>query len=538
MRIPRPFFVLSLFLALLRSSAATGLPDPLPTPTNAAEGRTSTLTAGCVVSSSAGLTRDAAREAAWLTALYRLAVQVRPPAPDAWFRIDPAHPEHDLLGWLVSSRPTEETSAGGVLRMTLESPPLETLGSPPPMPAPAWEADVDGDGRSEQIRLAADSRIHIHRGERVVTVSTGLGELAARALPGPRGLCEMVRLSRPIAILGAAPAGPGQVRLRVRFRRSEALGLRWAESADEDREVLLGLIPPGKAPTIEISEPDPGTPLTQSRTPLRGRVRAPEGLSEVRLSLNGRELWRSPQGLNGQALGLDLVLDLRPGENHAILKATDRSGSEVERRLDLRSLVPGPEGQGAALVVGPPPPGAGAEEAGRALHQAGLEVRQMAPSQVTPGVLDALARAGRSGAPVVLYLTGHFDPLAAPGAEVNFGGAPGLDLAEVLQRLNGCRVLMVLDLESDDCDRRTSWLAGSRLLDRLAAPGRLLLLSGRAAQDRPGLMPRALSEAWQAGGDPLAATLRAYPTALEACATGGEALKNPQALPFSFLRQD
>jgi len=529
MRIPRLWFVLPLFLALLRPSTATGLPDPLPTPANTTEGQASTLTAGCVVSPSAGLDPEDVREAAWLTALYRLAAQIQPQDPGAQLRVDAAHPQYDLLGWLLSSQIVGEPSSRGVVRVTLQSPPLEALDSRPPLPGRALQADVDGDGRDERIRLAPDSRVYVHRGEELLTVSPGLGHLAARALPGPQGMCELVRLSRPTEVLAAEPAGPGQARLLLRFRHSEVLGLRLAGRTEEDREVLLRLVPPGQAPTIQISEPDLRRPLTQSRVALRGSVRAPAGLREVQLSLNGRPWWSSPQGLSSQDLRLDLVLDLRPGENCAVLKATDRNGLAVERRLDLRSPVPALPGQGAALVVDPGVPGAAAEAVGPALREAGLTVHQKKPSEVSPQVLETLAQEGRSGVPLVLYLSGRIDPEGHWILE----GAPDFDLAGALQTLSGCRVLVVLDPGpgTDLTDGRAFWLAVSSLLDRLSGPGRLLLVSGGGRQGGPGSLIRVLTEAWKVAGDPLEAALRAYTSAMADIGAG-------TLVPLPLLRQD
>lgn len=529
MRIPRLYFVLPLFLALLRPSTATGLPDPLPTPANTTEGRASTLTAGCVASPSAGVDPEAVREAAWLTALYRLAVQIQPQDPGAQLRVDAAHPQYDLLGWLLSSQTMEEPSSGGVVRVTLQSPPLEALDSPPQLPAQALQADVDGDGRDERIRLAPDSRVYVHRGEELLTVSPGLGLLAARALPGPRGMCELVRLSRPTEVLAAEPAGPGQARVLLRFRHSEVVGLRLAGRTEEDREVLLRLVPPGQAPTIQISEPDLRKPLTQSRVALRGSVRAPAGLSEVQLSLNGRPWWSSPEGLSSQDLRLDLVLDLRPGDNCAVLKANDRNGLAVERRLDLRSPVQALPGQGAALVVDPTAPGGSAETVGQVLREAGLTIHRKGPSEVTPEALEALAREGLSGGSLVLYLSGRIDPEGHWTLE----GAPDFDLARALQTLGGCRVLVVLDPGPgmDRTDGRAFWPAASSLLDRLSGPGRLLLVSGGGRQDGPGALVQALTQAWKAAGDPLEAALRAYPSAMEDIGAG-------TLVPLPLLRQD
>ncbi len=536
MRTPKLWFVLPLFLVLLRSSAANEVPEPLPTPASASEGRASTLTAGCVVSRSDEVDLQSAREAAWLTALYRLAVQVEPPEPGAPFRVDPAHARYDLLGWLLASRTSEEQSTGGVVRVTLESPPLDDLDSRPPLPTEAFQADLDGDGQPERITAAPDSRIYVYSGERLLAVSPGLGHLQGRALSGPRGQCETILLSRPVAVVGAEAAGPGLARLQVRFVRSEAIGLRCAGRAEEEREVLLRLVPPEQAPTIEISEPDLRRAPQQARIPLRGRVLAPAGLREVHLSLNGQELWRSPEGLNGQKLKLDLVLDLRPGGNCAVLKATDRNGLEVERRLELRSPVPAMPGRGVALVVTPEAPDGDGQTVRQALQAAGLEVRALSIPDLG-AALGALARESRPGDTTILYMSGLASLQGASAGGLLPGSGDPRDLAAGLQSLEGRRVLVVLDLAATgEADGQARWLAASDLLDSLSGPGRLVLVSGLPSPDGQGTLTWALLEAWRSGGDPLAAALRAYPAAVESAAARARDLKSPQPLPL--LRED
>jgi len=186
-------------------------------------------------------------------------------------------------------------------------------------------------------------------------------------------------------------------------------------------------------------------------------------------------------------------------------------------------------GKGAALVVDPGVPGAAAEAVGPALREAGLTVHQKKPSEVSPQVLETLAQEGRSGVPLVLYLSGRIDPEGHWILE----GAPDFDLAGALQTLSGCRVLVVLDPGpgTDLTDGRAFWLAVSSLLDRLSGPGRLLLVSGGGRQGGPGSLIRVLTEAWKVAGDPLEAALRAYTSAMADIGAG-------TLVPLPLLRQD
>lgn len=518
------FLLLLLLFPLLVSPGSAQ--DPEPAPTNAAR----TLTAQGVSRIPTGVpaaeARKMAREAALLQATAALAKEAG--APD----VGAVEPRYDVLGWLLQARLVGEEEAAGQVRVHLESPPMSALEAALPAVVGSLEKDADGDGRLETVAAGYDTRIYVIRDGKVQGVTPGLGFLES----GP----DRVRLTRVLGVEGAEPAGPGKVRVLVRLGAAEALGGLYAGTAEEKREVIVSLAPPGDAPSIEITEPAGEVPATRSRVPLRGRVAAPAGLQEVRLSLNGRDLWHSTSGMKDRELRLDMVLPLQPGPNEAVVSITDRRGRREERRVKVIGPLPSAAGQGRALVVGTDEAaGEDAARVGDALSKGGFAQVQVltgegATREAFMAGLQALSAGARPGDRVVLYFAGlasvaegkHL--LAADGE-----GISGADLGRWARRLPAGRLLVVLDTATDEeASVDTHWLEGSDFLAASAGPGRTFLASGDPAPALRGLVTAALLKTWPAAGDPFTAAVRAYPLVLRATAEAQEKRGEPPLLPL------
>lgn len=556
-----PWLVLPLLLLLLllRGAGAAEEAEPAPVPTNAAEAQARALTSrGSALLPRSG-DRDAAREAAWLQALHRLGQEALGTPGEV--RIDAGAPRYDVLGWLLGATSTEEPGPADAVVVRLDSLPRADLEAGPAPAVVTLEADVDGDGRPEQVCAGRDTRLWIRQGDRVLGSSPGLGALEGRT--GPEGF-ERILLTRLVSVDSVEPAGPGRVRVVARLATREAVGGRLAGGAEERREVLVSLAPAGEAPSIEITEPAAEAREPRSRVELRGRVTAPAGLQEVLLRLNGTDLWKSPQGLRTRALQLDLVLDLRPGPNEALLTVTDKLGRRLERRLALVGAAAGPSGQARALVVGVDAVGGAdlpglrfAERDAAAVRDAlaarSFQVRTLLGAEATRQALlealDGLATESRPGDRVLLYFAGPSSlGVAAEGklllpvdgtAEGN--ALSGGDLGRWARRLPASRVLVVLDTAAvapaDSVD--AWWLENTDFLRSLAGPGRLLVATGdpnpEAREDEEmggGLLTAALLKAWKTSGDPFAAASQAYPAAVRAALARAEQLGEPELLPL------
>lgn len=521
---PARFLLLLLLFPLLVAPGAAQ--DPEPSPTNAAR----TLTARGASRIPAGVpadeAREMAREAAILQATAALAEEAGAPAVSA------AEPRYDVLGWLLQARLVGEEEATGHVWVHLESPPMSALEAALPAVVGSLEGDVDGDGRVETVAAGYDTRVYVIRDGKVQGMTPGLGFLEA----GP----DRVRMTRVLGVEGAEPAGPGKVRVLVRLGAAEALAGLYAGTAEEKREVLVSLAPAGDAPSIEITEPVAEAPATRSRVPLRGRVSAPAGLQEVRLSLNGRDLWHSTSGMTDRELKLDMILPLQPGPNEAVVAVTDRRGRREERKLKVLGPAPSAAGQGRALVVGTEE--AAVEDArrvGEALSKGGFSQVQVltgkeATREALMAGLQALSAGARPGDRVVLYFSGLASVaegkslLAADGE-----GVSGADLGRWARRLPAGRLLVVLDtVTAEEASVDTHWLEGSDFLAASAGPGRSFLASGDPAPELRGLVTEALLKAWPAAGDPFTAASRAYPLVLRATAEAQEKRGEPPLLPL------
>ncbi len=516
--------VLPLLLALAGTPGAVEAPDPLPTPADTSRLPSENLRASSTVPHPEGVSVDSAREAAWLTALGRLARQTAPEDQDSTLRVDAAHPRYELLGWLLESLVDIPSGPKGLMEVHLESPPLHSLGLPPTSLGTAFQADLDGDGETEEVTAGPDTRLRVHRGDRLIAQSAPLGFLEVRSLPGPRGLLEMVRLTRTLAVEAGEPDGAGWARLKVRLRHSEALGGRCAGRFEEVREIRLALTPPETVPSIELAVPQDG----QARVPLRGLVRAPQGLAEVQVHLNQAELWRSPPALKGQELKLDLVLDLQAGLNLVWLAVTDQAGLKAERPLVLSGPPRRVPGQGLAVVVGFPEASEDARSVAGALTEAGFSVRSHLGPQATRSTilqaLENLARQTRPGDRAVLYyagassLEGKSQALSLSTAEE--GRLTAAELGEWAHRLSGTRLLVILDTPTSSAgpaDER--WAAGNAFLAGMAGPDRLLLVGGNPSTGQG--LTQAFLQAMQGEKDPFTAARRAYPQAVQE--TAGQA---------------
>lgn len=524
------FLLLLLLIPLLVTPGAAQ--DPEPAPTNAAR----TLTAEGSSRIPAGVPaeegREMAREAATLLATAALAKEAGAP------RVDASDPRYDVLGWLLQARLVGEEEAAGKVRIHLESPPMSAMAAAQPALVGSLERDADGDGKTETVAAGYDTRVYVLRDGKVLGVTPGLGFLET----GP----ERVRLTRLLAVEGAEPTGDGRLRVLVRLGAAEALGGLYAGTSEERREVLVSLEAPGGAPSIEITEPLGEAPAAGSRVPLRGRVSAPAGIQEVRLTLNGRDLWHSTTGMRDRELKLDMILPLQPGANEAVVAVTDRQGRRQERKLKVFGPPPAAAGQGRALAVGAGLPGAEEDAArvGEALTKGGYsQVRVLTGRQATrEAVMDGLrglSDGARPGDRVVLYFSGLSTVAEGKSLLASDGeGISGADLGRWAKRLPAGRVLIVLDTASKDEDVSvdTHWLEGSDFLAACAGPGRLLLASGDPGPDLRGLVTEALLKTWPAAGDPFTAATRAYPLVLRATALEQEKREEPPLLPL--LRGD
>ncbi len=508
------FLVLPLLLALAGTPGAAEAPAPLPTPADTTTLPAENLRASSTVPHPEGVPVDSAREAAWLTALGRLARLAAPEDPDSALRVDAAHPRYELLGWLLESHMDAPSAPKGLVEVHLESPPLHSLGQSPTTLGPAFQVDLDGDGESEEVTAGPDTRLRVHRGDRLIARSAPLGFLEVRSLPGPRGLLEMVRLTRPLAVEAGEPDGAGWARLKVRLLHSEALGGRCAGRMEEVREVRLALTPPQSVPSIELATPQDG----QARVPLRGLVRAPQGLAEVQVQLNQAELWRSPPALKGQELKLDLVLDLRPGPNQAWLAVTDQAGLRAERPVLLEGPPRRGPGQGLAVVVGVSENSDDARTVAEALTTKGFSVRShLGPDATRENILQALddlARRAHPGDRAVLYYAGSSRPEGDSLSTADEGLLTADELRAWSRRLSGTRLLVVLDTRTAPAGSAAEhWAARSALLDGMAGPDRMLL-AGALPSAGPGLT-QAFLHAMQGEKDPFTAARQAYPQAVQ-----------------------
>jgi len=519
MRVREFFFVLPLLLALAGTPGAVEAPDPTPTPADTSGSVTESLRASSTFPCPDSVPTDSAREAAWLTTLGRLARQATSEDQDSTLRIDAAHPRYELLGWLLESRLRIPPSPKGLMEVHLESPPLHSLGLDPTSLGTAFQADLDGDGEPEQVTAGPDTRVRVHRGDHLIAQSAPLGFLEVRTLPGPRGLLEMVRLTRALAVEAGEPDGAGWARLKVRLLHSEALGGRCAGRIEEVREIRLALTPPETVPSIELTVPQDG----QARVPLRGLVRAPQGLAEVQVHLNQTELWRSPPALKGQELKLDLVLDLRSGLNPARLAVTDQAGLKAERPLVLSGPARRVPGQGLAVVVGLSEASNDTSSVAAALTKVGFTVRShLGPQATRKAILEALEDLVRQARPddrAVLYYAGaiRLEGESQALATAEEGRLTAAELGEWARRLPGTRLLVVLDTRTPSAgpaDER--WAGRSALLAQLAGPDRLLLAAGDASTGQG--LTQAFLQAMQWEKDPFAAARRAYPQAVQEAA--------------------
>ncbi len=535
MRVRDLLLALPLLILLAGHPGAAKDPTPLPTPTDTSGLPTETLQARATVPHPEGLPLESAREAAFLTALGRLALQAAPEGTDSSFRVDAAHPRYELLGWLLGSQVREPSSPRGLLEIHLESPPLHSMDPVPGSPGLVLDSDLDGDGALERITVGPDTRLDIHRGDLLIARSEPLGFLEVRSLPGPRGLLEMVRLTRPLAVEGGEPDGSGRARLQVRLLHSEALGGRCAGRFEEVREIHLPLKPPDQSPSIEVTSPQP----EGARVPLRGLVRAPQGLARVQVHLNEAELWRSPPGLKGEQVKLDLVLELRPGRNLVRLAVTDQEGLRATRTLILSGPPRRTPGQGLAVVVGLPEASAEARSVGEALTGAGFSVdSRLGPKATREAILQALeelSRQVRPGDRVVLYYAGESSLDGSPSEKVLAtadGGRIGVsDLAGWARGLGGARLLILLDTRTPTADPGPlGWNEGNAFLEGLTGPDRLLLASGDAPTH--GDLGRAFLAALKEDPDPFRAARRAYPQVVQ------NAAGQPGEPGWPLLRED
>ena len=512
------FLILSLLLLLAGTPGAVEAPEPLPTPADTTRLTVENLQASSTVPHPEGVPLDLAREAAWLTALGRLARQASPESPDSVLRVDAAHPRYELLGWLLESQMDVPSAPKGLVEVRLESPPLHSLGQSPTALGPPLKVDLDDDGENEEVTAGPDTCLRVHRGDRLIAQSAPLGFLEVRSLPGPRGLLEMVRLTRLLAVEAGEPDGAGWARLKVHLLHSEALGGRCAGKREEIREIRLALTPPQSVPSIELAPPQDG----KARVPLRGLVRAPQGLAEVQVQLNHSELWRSPLALKGQELKLDLVLDLRAGPNQAWLAVTDQEGLRAERPILLEGPPRRGSGQGLAVVVGTAETSDDARAVAEALKEGGFSVRShLGPKATRETILQALedlARRARPGDRAVLFYSGPScldgDSRALALSTADEGMLTSTELGAWARRLSGTRLLVLLDIRTAPAGSAAEhWAAGSALLEGMAGPDRMLL-AGALPSTETGLT-RAFLRAMQSEKDPFTAARQAYPQAVQ-----------------------
>lgn len=461
---------------------------PVPSPTDAAAEASRVLRVEGVGLLS-GSTPAQAQETALLNAYRRMmeaglqawsfGLSVSP-VRELWrpFRIDAQHPNDRLLGWVLRSRMVHQERAADRVTVELESPPVGELSSAYPHLLHTTTKDVDGDGLSETVGAGYDGRIYVlkeqDRGWDILGSTPSYASYQASTILAPDGTVrERVKLARIDSILSVEDAGPNRARVVARLTTREEVDSRYAGGAEEQREIVVSLRAQDEGPTVELEEPYDFTGVTDPSQVLRGRVLAPAGLKRSAVSLNGRRLWETPDGLEAKRLSLDLELALEPGLNRVTIEAVDREGRSTTRELMVRLGASAPiidTSRRFALLAGAPALGRALTSYGAFPENQVVVVPERPDRATLEQALKALIADSEPGDLLVLAVSGTAAPAPAGGYAIGLADGTVItaaELASLAGPLQGRRLLALLELRN----AKPSWLDTNDMLTRLERSG-------------------------------------------------------------------
>lgn len=526
----RKLLLLVLIATLFARAQSPGTPGtPEPAPTNAADQARQRVTVEGYGNLPIGVPDEQARQmagqAALLSCYRQLTVRARAfsqPRQDAEelqeLIVSAQHGSPAWLAWALRAEPETAVEEGRRMKVTLKSPPLGEIATPIPYMSRTQIFDIDRDGVNETIGTGYDGRIYVVREEagrvRVLASTPGYSELTTSV----RNQWEHVLLTRLDTLTSIEPAGKGKVRVVAQLSRTEAVGAYLAGAATEEREIVVTLDKNEPAPEIRVTEPIDFTPVDPDKLPLKGQLTAPSKLSKALLSVNGVQVWSSPPRLAARSLKLDLMLDLIPGFNRALLRVTDSMNRPAEREVVVyrrgtppaltakqkRALVVGvesyPEGQVPGAI-------ADARSVAKALiEKAGFPKEQVTTLEGPQATHEAIATAmgqltfdcGNQDL-VVFYFAGLSGANALGNKQLMASDSvsdsqSGLNYQEMQRFLNDLpthNVVVLLDTARNDKTLPDSrWLANDDFLTRSGGVGRLILSSGDPSpQERVGTGP-------------------------------------------------
>ncbi|GMU54451.1 MAG: hypothetical protein AMXMBFR33_35970 [Candidatus Xenobia bacterium] len=531
--------MLFVLVALGVAQPPSATPTPEPAPTNAADQAQQRVTVegygAFPVGVSQAQARQMAGQVALLSAYRQLTLKARAfsqPRQEGnelqEVTVSAQHGSPAWLAWALRAEPVTAVEEGRGVKVTLKSPPLGEIASTTPFLSRTSIYDIDRDGVNETIGAGYDGRIYVLREQagrlRVLAATPGYAELHSSV----RNQWEHVLLTRLDSLSSIEPAGRGRVRVVAHLSRTEAVGGFLAGAATEEREVLVTLDKNEPAPDIQVSEPLDFTPVDPDKIPLKGLLTAPSRLSKAVLMVNGTQVWSSPPRLQARSLKLDLMLDLIPGFNRALLQVVDSQNRPAEREVVVyRRGEPTPlKGQQKrALVVGVEsyPDGkvahavSDAQAMARALvEKAGFPAQQVSTLEGPAATRDAIAKAmgaltfdsGQQDL-VVFYFAGmsglnslgNKQLMASDTQPDSQNGVSAEDLQRFLNDLPTHNVVVLLDtarVDKSEADSR--WLANDDFLTRSGGIGRLILSSGdpspseRVGSGSSGVVTRKLVE--------------------------------------------
>ena len=520
-RLPMRKVVLLLLIATLASFVAAQPPPgpgtPEPAPTNAADQNQQRITVEGYGAFPPGVddkqARQIAGQAALLSCYRQLTVKARAfsqPRSDGEelqeLTVSAQHGSPAWLAWALRAEPVSAVEDNRRMKVTLKSPPMGEINSSTPFLSRTSIYDIDRDGVNETIGTGYDGRIYVLREEaggktRVLSSTPGYSELHSSV----RNQWEHVLLTRLDTLTSIEPAGKGKVRVVAQLSRTEAVGSYLAGAATEEREILVTLDKDEPAPEIQVTEPIDFTPVDPEKLALKGVLSAPSKLSSALLNVNGTQVWSSPPRLAARSLKLDLMLDLIPGFNRALLQVTDSQNRPAEREVVVFRRGAAPvllPRQKRALVVGIETyPGAkitGAESDAQAVARALTEKAGFPAGQVkiltgAAATRDAIASAmgaltfdAQDQDQVVFYFAGQSGLTDLGNKQLMMAdsqtGLTAEDLQRFLHDLPTHNVVVLLDTARTDASAVDSrWLANDDFLTRSGGVGRLILSSGDPA---------------------------------------------------------
>lgn len=458
--------------------------DPFPEPTDAAAQASETIEVDGWAPQPGRRQADRSRQAAMLDG-YRHLIEagharagfgvVLTPAQgqSRRFVIDSKHPNDRLLAWALRAKVVDTSSQEGNLKLRLQSPPVGDLSAPTPALAGSIDRDLDADGFAEKIGVGYDGRVYLFKsGEGGWTIrghSPSLASYESLARQDKRGSWERIRLTRVDSLIKAEASAPRQARATVRMHSEEVVQGRLIASYTKDWVVTVNLDEVHE-PTIRLEEPFDFSSTSERELSLSGEMYAPAGLASSRVSLNGRELWKSPPGYQSSQLRLDMMVNATPGWNRIEVEATDNRRQTTRRELLLRGdgvARPTPEHRWAIVIGEDSTALASALKTGAAIPDGHL---QTVSRRTTASVKAELQRwAGQAGPHdlLVLYYRGKARQAGEDKLlELSDGTAGAKQLIEWIGPLQGRKVVAIFDT-----DQGPSMQAEATFLEQLAEAG-------------------------------------------------------------------